>query len=106
MKSCIYKITNTVDNKCYIGSAKNIVYRWRRHKQLLRKNMYHSILLQRAWNKHKSDSFKFNIIENVEDVKQLVPKEQYYLDLLHPDYNICKITGKGGKLGIKIQKKK
>lgn len=102
MKSGIYKIINIINNKCYIGSAKNIVYRWRRHKQLLRKNVHHSILLQRAWNKHKSDNFRFEIVENTEN---LISREQYYLDLLHPEYNICKIAGKGGKLGIKNSEK-
>lgn len=105
MKSGIYKITNVINNKCYIGSAKNIVYRWRRHKQLLRKNAHHSVLLQRAWNKYKSDSFRFEIVENIADIEHLVPREQYYLDLLRPDYNVCKIAGKGGKLGIKNTKK-
>ena len=33
----IYKITNTVNGKFYIGSSKNIEIRWRVHRRNLRK---------------------------------------------------------------------
>ena len=105
MKSGIYKITNIINNKCYVGSAKNIKQRWQKHKQFLRRKIHHSIALQRAWNKYKINNFQFDVVEYVEDIKTLIQREQHYFDTLKPEYNTCKIAGYGGKLGIKSSKK-
>lgn len=48
VKSGIYKITNVVNNKIYIGSACNIMQRFSNHKSSLRKGKHHSIYLQRS----------------------------------------------------------
>lgn len=105
MKSGVYKITNIINNKCYIGSAKDIPYRWRKHKQFLRRKIHHSVALQRAWNKYKIDKFQFDVLEYVEDITELIQREQHYFDVLSPEYNTCKVAGKGGRLGIKNTKK-
>jgi len=76
----------------YIGSAVDFMGRWQDHKIALRKGIHHSILLQRAWNKYGEDCFEFSEIEFV-DREELISKEQFYLDLLKPEYNICKIAG-------------
>jgi group I intron endonuclease len=93
MNSGIYKIRNTVDEKIYIGSAISFYERWKKHRSELRKGRHHSILLQRAWNKYSKDFFEFEIIEEILDKSRLVEREQYYLNLLNPEYNICKIAG-------------
>ena len=63
----IYKITNISNDKVYIGQAVNIKARFSKHKWALRNNKHHSILLQRSWNKHGEEAFKFEIIEYVDD---------------------------------------
>jgi len=78
--SGIYKIVNTINNKYYVGSSYNIYYRWRKHKQLLNKQKHHSKKLQRSWNRNSKDSFNFVIIELC-DRKNLIKKEQQYLDI-------------------------
>ena len=75
----IYKITNKINNKPYIGSSNNIKRRWRQHISLLNNNKHHSIKLQRAWNKYGQDNFKFEILEECE-VEKLLYLEQFYID--------------------------
>lgn len=91
--SGIYKITNHVNKKCYIGSSVQIGIRFQQHKGRLRKNAHHSQYLQRAWNLHGEESFTFEVLERCEESKHL-EREQYYMDTLHPEYNVEKVAGK------------
>jgi group I intron endonuclease len=79
-KSGIYCITNTVNNKVYIGSTKNFYHRLIMHRaDLLRKEHYNSYL-QNSFNKHGYHAFEVSILEfcKSEDLKS---REKYYLDL-------------------------
>jgi len=80
MKTGIYKITNIITNKSYIGSSINITSRWYHHKTALKFNKHHSKKLQRSYNIHGKDNFKYEIIEEC-DKNNLLIKEQYYIDL-------------------------
>jgi group I intron endonuclease len=103
MKSGIYKITNIVNGKFYIGSSKNIDFRWNDHKQWLRGNYHNNPKLQHAWNKYGEDKFTFEIIEETDaDQKTLFERENHYLSTLKPyeriiGYNICP-KAEGGDL--------
>ena len=44
----------------------------------------------------------FKVLEVVEDKKDLIQREQYYLDILKPEFNMCSIAG--SQLGIKRSK--
>lgn len=104
----IYQIVNKVNQKKYIGSSIRLQGRRKRHFSELNCNIHHSQALQRAYNKYGKDNFNFFILEYCE-VENLLEREQYYLDNLKPEYNICKIAG--NCLGTKnseetIQKKK
>ena len=46
----IYKITNKINNKMYIGSSKNITGRWNYHIDDLFENKHHSYKLQKEFN--------------------------------------------------------
>ena len=90
----VYKITNIKNNKCYIGSSINIVRRWGEHKRQLKNNKHANTHLQKSWNKHGENSFLFETIEFVKDEKNLINREQYYLDEVKKYdskllYNIC-----------------
>lgn len=78
MKSGIYKILNTVTGKFYIGSAVDIVKRWREHSYFLNHSSHKNKHLQYAWDKYCSVSFKFEIIEFCEKDK-LIEREQYWI---------------------------
>ena len=96
--SGIYKIVNTVNNKCYIGSAVNFKKRWQAHLFHLRKNIHHSIYLQNAFNKYGEKVFVFEVIAFNIPLEDLIACEQFYLTHLNPEYNINLIAG-GGRLG-------
>jgi group I intron endonuclease len=86
--SGIYKITNLINNKCYIGSSVNCKDRIRRHESDLIRNKHHSQRLQNSFNKHGINNFSFEIIEEIEVKgmlrffidKLLIAREQYYID--------------------------
>lgn len=87
--SGIYCITNTIDDRIYIGSCKNFRIRKSEHIRNLKKNTHNNIHIQRFVNKYGIDSLKFHIIE-FSEILELVDKEQKYLDSLNPHFNICK----------------
>lgn len=95
--SGIYKIVNLINGKFYVGSAKDICGRWIRHRSELNRRKHHNIHLENAWHKYGSKNFLFIIIERLpSDIteKELFDKEDIYLKLLKPEYNISpKATG-------------
>lgn len=79
MAYSIYKITNLVNNKCYIGFTEDVKRRWKAHK-VLRKNGTKP--LYQAFRKYGMENFTFEVIyesENREEV--LLIKEPYYIEL-------------------------
>ncbi len=87
---CIYAILNTITCNQYIGSTKNSYVRKRSHFNLLRKNKHHSFVLQRAFDKHGEDKFKFIILEEVNENTDLIEREQWWLDNANCIYNSSK----------------
>jgi group I intron endonuclease len=75
----VYKITNSINKKFYIGSSVDILARWNRHKNALNNHRHHSVHLQRAWDKFGEKIFTFEILEEcIEDDR--LKLEQKYLD--------------------------
>lgn len=89
----IYKITNVVNGRFYIGSSNNINKRWRSHTGYLKRGQHQSIKLQRAWDKYGQDAFLLELVETVMEQDDLLKREQYYLDTLKPDYNMTLLVG-------------
>lgn len=85
--SGIYKISNLINKKIYIGSSCNLQKRKTSHFNNLLKNKHHSMYLQRAYNKYGKDSFIFEVIEFCTK-ESLKNREQFYIDNLKPEYNI------------------
>lgn len=98
-QSGIYKITNTVNRKCYIGSAVNFPSRRSEHRRSLIKGSHHSFYLQKSWDKYGEDAFVFELVELVPDRADLIAAEQRWMDAHLPAYNICKVAG--SPLGVK-----
>lgn len=84
----IYKIYFLDPNLIYIGSSVNLRKRRRDHLYDLRKGIHRNSHLQRAYVKYGNENFHFEIVEHVERREDLIHREQYYLDLLAPYYNI------------------
>ena len=75
----IYMIFNTINDKCYVGSSKNIYERKRQHLKELKNNRHHSNHLQRAWNKYGEDSFIFVKLEEVSLTEDLCEREVFWI---------------------------
>ena len=73
----VYKITNLINQKCYIGITNNLNKRWESHKKCKdNKPLY------LAFKKYGIINFEFSIIEeNVSTVEELGEKERYYIKL-------------------------
>lgn len=79
----VYKITNTINGKTYVGQSKNIEKRFYQHKwasQIKDTNLYKDI------RELGVDAFKFEVIEECQ-VNELRAKELHYIHLLNPFYN-------------------
>jgi group I intron endonuclease len=101
----IYQIRNLINNKIYIGSAVDINQRWGVHLHQLKNGIHHSSHLQRSWIKNGEQNFILEILEEIDNVNNLLIREQFYFDTIKPwnrfiGYNICKVAG--STLGIKF----
>ncbi len=90
--SGIYCLKNTIDNRCYVGSAQKLNYRLWNHKHRLIKGTHANNILQNFVNKYGIDTIYFEILESVE-LGKLIEREQYYIDTLKPEFNILPKAG-------------
>lgn len=107
IKSGIYKITNTVNKKFYIGSTYNFAKRKRDHFNALLNNTHSNAHFQASFNKHGEEAFIYEVLETVKDISHLTSVEQTYLDYYGRNFknkmfNICFIAG--SSLGVKRSK--
>lgn len=99
----VYKIYHVAKaDVFYIGSASGtqgkkacqlgFYNRFRQHLRTLEKNKHSSKYLQNVVNKYGIEGLRFKIIEVVDstDRTYILEREQYYLDLLNPEYNSSK----------------
>ena len=98
MASGVYVIENKLNGKRYVGSAVDLKVRRQGHKRALLRGTHINIHLQNSWNKHGDDTFEFDVIEYWEP-EFLVGMEQWWMNMLKPEYNICKVAG--SNLGVK-----
>lgn len=98
----IYKITNTINNKSYIGQSCNIQQRWldEKKKAFEPNSTSYDLLLSRALRHYGVSAFEFEVVEECA-VEELDEKEQYYIHYFNtymPDgYNMT--YGGGGVRG-------
>lgn len=98
----IYKITNKINGKCYIGQSRDIESRWRAHKA--RKGTY----IYNAFQKYGVENFTFEVLEECEK-ERLNELEKYYIKLYHSfgeGYNLCEGGNSDPKDFDEIRKQK
>lgn len=76
MMGAIYKITNTRNGKCYVGSTTKPLVRKFHHLARLRAGKHHSPKLQKAFRKYGADAFTFEVIEECA-AEDLISREQH-----------------------------
>jgi len=94
-KSGVYKWTNLITGKSYVGSSIDLTNRFRKYYSLvcLKKSLeiFESKIFESILN-YGHLNFSLDILEYCKP-NLLLKKEQYYMDLLNPEYNICKVAG-------------
>lgn len=94
----IYKITNQINNKSYIGKTENVNpnRRWSQHKAEAQKERNSERALYKAINKYGIANFSFEIIEETNEPEK---REIYFIalyDTYHNGYNET-LGGDGAK---------
>lgn len=82
----IYRITNAIDKKIYIGQSFDLDRRLNTHIKQLTRFQHPSRVLQNAVHKYALENFKFEIIEIVEPASKGDKKAQEILDYLEMFY--------------------
>jgi len=72
----IYRIVNSVNNKCYVGQTTVFRKRLSKHYGALSNNKHVSLYLQRSFNKHGVDNFYVEILEVT--TKELICEREIY----------------------------
>lgn len=88
-KSGIYKLIHLKRNVFYIGSAVCIYTRLHNHYSQLKKRTHCNNIIQRIYNKYGKDNLSWEVLELC-DKSRLIELEQYHIDKLRPELNICK----------------
>ena len=103
----VYKITNNVNGKVYIGQSINIKNRWKDHIYALNRNDSSCTLLQRAWNKYKQNNFCFEILElcSEEELDDVEIKYIELYDSINNGYNIEKGGNENKRLSEETRQK-
>ena len=102
--SGIYGILNSINGKIYIGSAVSVLGRWHRHRKNLCDGKHPNRFLQSAFNQ-TPEAFEFVLIEEIQNLKLLVLKEQFWMGFYRScdnrfGYNLRKNAS--SNLGIKL----
>jgi hypothetical protein len=91
-QSGIYRWVNKASGKSYVGSSILLHTRLSQYFSLAHLKRYGYMSINRALIKYGYSGFKLEILEYCEP-SNCIEREQYYLDLLAPEYNISLIAG-------------
>jgi len=99
-KSGIYLWTNIITQDIYVGSSIDLGLRFRDYFKIsyISNPSRSNSIIHRALIKYGYSNFQLEILEYC-DINMCIEREQYYLDLLNPKYNILKKAG--SSLGYK-----
>jgi len=87
-KSGVYMWINNINGKSHVGSSISLSNKFSIYYSLRElKKVKGSIIIYRALSKYGYSNFSLNILEYCEP-SLLISREQYYIDLLKPEYNI------------------
>jgi excinuclease UvrABC nuclease subunit len=88
-KAGIYRLINLKNTKAYIGSSINLSSRLLKYFNINKKDKR---LINLAILKYGLDNFSLDILEYCSS-KNVIEREQYYMDLYKPKYNVLKKAG-------------
>lgn len=97
-KSGVYRWVNKETGKSYVGSGTNLARRFYNYYSAALLIRHDCMVINRALLKYGYSNFTLEIIEYCEP-SNAIAREQFYLDLLKPEYNI--LVKAGSSLGFK-----
>ena len=107
----VYKITNAINNKCYIGSSIHVEKRWRTHKNTSKNpnSKQYNYPLYQAFREFGIENFIFEVInddfDNVWDMEEYEQSMIKFYDCLYPKgYNQTLATHSNNILKENTQK--
>lgn len=92
IESGIYCIFTLHNSKVYIGSSKNIQYRFRKHREGLKWNKHFGVYLQNVYNKHGIDNLRMFVVERTTNLEQEEFKWIKYFNCVKKGYNASEDT--------------
>lgn len=102
----IYKITNTINNKCYVGKSVNVRQRLKQHYRELSKDGHCNYLLQHDFNLYGESSFVVEVLYECKE-GELDDFESYFChknNVWVAGYNIAKLKFTNIKTKTKQEK--
>lgn len=102
---CVYKITNLINNKIYIGKTSDINKRWQKHTEVARtkeKNAYQ--YLHKSINKYGMENFIIEELENNLTEQEAFNREKFWIKTLNSknaDTGMNLTDGGEGTSGLK-----
>lgn len=106
--SGIYKITNLVNHKVYVGQSQNMFERRAQHFEALRNNKHPNAEMQKDWNENNR-GFRWDVVEYC-SILQLNKREKYWIEYLHAmaptGYNLDWVPYNRKKQAQRIKRKK
>lgn len=81
----IYRVTNLINGKTYIGQSIDIQRRFWEHRCVSHESNRH---LKFALQKYGKENFKYEILEEC-DESMLDERERYYIEKFKPEYNVA-----------------
>ncbi len=81
----IYALINNVNYKLYVGSTTAPVKRFRDHISSLKYNRHRNPHLQNAKNKYGEGFLDITVIEFVDEIDNLIPREKYWINYFECD---------------------
>lgn len=110
MYGYIYKITNKINGKCYVGlTTRTIEIRFREHiEEGVNLSPDDNSLLHKAIHKYGGSSFEIELLDTADSKEELSKKELYWAQVLNSmlpnGYNLAE-PGHGGNLGETVNEK-
>lgn len=92
----IYKITNRINKKVYVGSSLDFESRKYKHLWMLENNRHDNEYLQKSYNKYGSKNFTIKLLEECEE-EFLIERENHFIELYNSNeqeygYNLAKVN--------------
>jgi len=89
-QSGVYKITNTINGRFYIGSAANsFCKRFSEHRSTLKMGKHRNRLLQEDWNTFGERVFIFEILRVIDNKDEILEIEQELIDIYFDNGRYC-----------------